>query len=312
MVRWSTGLPDQEEEAVTRRAQAVGDCSLSAGRRLSAQATTKKKETCQLTAIRVYEKVCDVLKPPSVDKFFKLYQAKKVGLEQRQARMNQKFGSVVGLLQQAIGDRVKLEVADAPAPAFYNPALTSMSYNREAAKEMALLYRREGLLALFADQMELLAQHAALEPDGKGGMQYDPTKHVKVYEEMLHSFVAFAKTPQAPKRLVRVGYVPSQTQTPAQPGTKPASKGPRAAFARGPRVGGFLIKGTAIATVYERLQDELEHDLQDVIAGITTTDPVGRVKQLDRYGKRKGTWTVTIKNDKVQLVTTKPATAVQP
>lgn len=285
-----------------------------------------EKETSFMTALRQYEKACAVLRPPKLDKFYDKLNARKTQLEAKQQKLENKFGNVVQLLQKSIGDRVKLQVADAQKPFQYDPGLTSVSYNREAAKALAVKFRQEGLLAVLLDQMPILAQHVALQPDGAGGWSYDPARHVTIVEEMLASFVKFARTVDAPKRLVQSRVVrEAKPLVPKAPcatcnGTKlladgsqcpdciRAPRAPRASL-KGPRYLGFLVPGTAIATVYERLMDEKEHDMAEAIAGLTTSDPVGRVKQLGRYGVQKACLTMTING---QLVSIKHAPGVTP
>lgn len=276
--------------------------------RKQAQGTTldHEKESALLMAVRAYEKVCDRLRPPSVDKYYTKFKAREAGLTAKKDRMEQKFGGVVKLLQQAIGDRIKLEVADAQKMLQFNSSLTTLSYNREAAKELAIKFRSEGLLAIFVEQLPFLSRHAALERvvdvNGQESWEYDPDRDVEITHELLKGFVEFAKTATAPKKLVRnsmrVVRVPQTTVSSTQ-GTQ-IPRVPRAS-AKGPRVAGFIVPGTAIALVYERLQDEQEHELTEVTAGLTTADPVGRVKQLGRYGAQKGLWTVAISNGKARL-----------
>ncbi len=259
-----------------------------------------EKEAAFLGALKQYEKSCPSMKPPAVEKFYDKYKTKKLHLEAKQQRLENKFGNVVQLLQKAIGNRVKLQVADAQKPFQYDPGLTSVSYNREAAKAMALQFRQEGLLAVFANQLPILAQHVALQPDGAGGWSYDPARHVSIVDEMLASFIQFAKTVDAPKRLVQNRVVVVKEPKVVVPGQPVAPRVPRASL-KGPRYLGFLVPGTAIATVYERLMDEKEHDIKDIVAGLTTSDPVGRVKQLGRYGVQKNVLDMNIAGNKVSI-----------
>jgi len=267
--------------------------------RKQAQGTTNddEKETSLLMSVRHYEKACAALKPVLVDKFYDLYKKKKDVLEKKQNRLTSKFGAVVGLLQKAIGDRLSLQVADAPKPVQYNPALTSLSYNREAVKEMTQQFRAEGILSVFISQLETLSMYAALKSDGAGGWAMDPAEQVQVQQELLGSFLTFAKGADAPRKLVRNGVV--KVQQPRQPGAPAAPRPP--VSTKGPRVLGFLVPGTAICTVYERMQDELEHNVGDITAGLTTADPVGRIKQLGRYGIQKDLMDVTITGNRAQL-----------
>jgi hypothetical protein len=283
-----------------------------------------EKETSFATALRQYEKACVVLRPALVDKYYDQLKVKESGLQAKQQKLENKFGNVIGLLQKAIGNRIKLTVADAQKPFQYDPGLTSVTYNREAARGLAEKFRAEGILAVVLDQMPILVQHAALQQgtgDQAGTWVYDPARHVAINDEIMQSFLAFAKTADAPNKLVRNGVVrepkikqpkaPCATcqgvgtigagskQTPC-PDCAKAPKAPRV-FTKGPRILGFLVPGTAIATVYDRLMDEKEHDIKDIIAGLATGDPVGRIKQLGRYGVQKNVLDLTINGQKVSI-----------
>lgn len=63
------------------------------------------------------------------------------------------------------------------------------------------------------------------------------------------------------------------------------------------KVAGHLVAGTAIADIYLYLQDEKVHKIADVKKGPLAkhkADPMGRMQQLGRYGKKFGAWAVTI------------------
>jgi hypothetical protein len=263
----------------------------------------QEKETAFLMAVRSYEKSCAALKPAPVDAVLTKFHARKDHLVKKQERMEQKFGTVTALLQKAIGDRVKLEVADAPKAMQYNPALTTLSYNREAAKQLSLKLRREGILSVFVDQLPELSRAGALESDGAGGWLYDPEKHVKMMEEMLNGFLQFARTGEAPKRLFRHGQVNPQNDSGPRPISAPRSFG---RGSKGPKVGGRYVHGTAAAIIYERLQDEKEWSFVDLFAGLNHAHPIGPLKVLQRDGASAGTWLVSITNDTAQLRRTTP------
>jgi hypothetical protein len=264
-----------------------------------------EKEAAFLMAIRQYEKAAASLKPPSVDSFVKLFQAKKAEMELKQQKLLAKFGNIIEMLQKSIGNRVKLEVADAPKEVQYNPAMTSLSYNRDAAKNLALKFRAEGLLAVFVDQLDVLAKHAALQSDGKGGWEYSVDRHLEVERAMLLSFIEFAKTGDAPGKLVRSGnFAP---KTPRQPG----SGAPRV-FHKGPKVAGLYVQGSAGATVYERLIDGKPWKFVDLFNGISFANPVWLVRRMVRHGKTTGVWEVVADEKKGTAHMTKLPAGVQP
>jgi hypothetical protein len=257
-----------------------------------------EKETAFLTALRQYEKACASLKPMGVDKFYDQFNAKKVQLEAKQKKLEGKFGSVIQLLQKSIGNKVKLQIADAQKAFQYDPGLTSVSYNREAAKSLVVKFRQEGLLSVLVEQLPILAQHAALQSDGKGGWQYDPASHVAVVEEILTAFVQFSKTHEAPKKLVRAGVV--RVAKPAVPGQSRAPRGPKGPAQVRPTIDGRVVPGSRqravmCAMVYERIKDGQEHVVADVLVDVDTPD---RIKQLERYGSLWGAFTVTLNKAK--------------
>jgi len=261
----------------------------------------QEKETGFLMAIRNYEKACHALKPPLVDTFYDLFKNKKEKLESKQQKMEQKFGSVIGLLQKSIGSRLQLIVADAQKAVQYNPSLTSLNYNRDAAKALTQKFRQQGLLAVLVDQLDVLTRYASLKADGSGGWLYDPNEQIKVIGEVLENFLKFAASPDAPKRLVRN----LQAPVPAAQGASPASsaKGaPKRTFggSKGPKIGGVYVPGTCGAIFYERLSDGKEWDLNKLFEGVAHAHPIGPLKKMAKDGPAFG-WTVVISNDKARL-----------
>ncbi len=294
-------LPINTNSATPTKEQKRLSIAVKARKQAQGTVNNDEKESALLLAVRSYETVCAALKPAPVDKYYELYKLKKDVLEKKQAKLELKFGQVFQLMQKVVGERFKITVSDAQKPRQYDPKLTILNYNREAAKAFALQYRAEGFLPVFIGQLDVFSRSASLESDGKGGFVYDPAKHLATYNQMLAELCAFLKTGDAPRKLVRNGVVPApklQGAAPAAAGTP--NRVPRVT-SKGPRVLGFLIPGTAIHKVYENLQDQMEHDMKDAIVGVSSGDPVGRVKQLQRYGNQRGNFTVTINGQKVKL-----------
>jgi hypothetical protein len=293
----------------TKEQKALNTAVACRNRGINPTTPDHEKEVSFLTAVRHYEKACHKLKPPSVDKFYGLFKNKKDKLESKQNRMASKFGSVITTLQKAIGNRLKLTVADAAKPFQYDPGLTSLSYNRDAAKALALKFRQQGLLAVVVDQLDLMTRHAALQPDGKGGWEYYPEKQVEVIQDVLNNFITYAASADAPKRLVRRGHVPQPTNGAAQGATQAASTTPRpkGTFGgnKGPKIGGVYVPGTCGAIFYERLQDGKEWTLTNLFDGVAHAHPIGPLKKMAKDGPPHG-WTVKIGTDKAQLVKVQP------
>ena len=255
-----------------------------------------EKETCYLTALRIYEGVCSALNPIPVDNYYKVFQDKKEILAVKKQRLEAKYGEALRLLQKAIGGRYTLNVADASKPVQYDPHLNSISYNREAARKVMEKYRREGLLAAFVDQLDTFTRDSALVPDAAGNYQYDPVRHAMAMKELLKSFVEFAKTSEAPNRLVKRNVARAPR----------ASGQPRVKGERKEKIAGRFNAGSNIAIVYERLKDEREHDLKEILDGIVLTEPFSTIRHLRWQGNRDKVWTIKIKGDTVQLKHTFP------
>lgn len=275
--------------------------AIKARKQAQGSANNFEKETALLLAVKSYETVCAALKPASVEKYYEQYKQKKDTLEKKQAKLELKFGQVFQLMQQVVGTRFKITVSDAQKPRQYDPKLTTLNYNREAAKAFALQFRAEGFLPVFIGQLETFSRSASLYSDGKGGFVYNPAKHLEAYNQMLAELVSFLKTGAAPRKLVRNGVVPASKPMGAAPAAAGAApRAPRVSN-KGPRVLGFLIPGTAIYKVYENLQDQKEHEMAEAIVNVSSGDPVGRVKQLQRYGNQRGNFKVEINGSKVKL-----------
>lgn len=274
-----------------------------------------EKEVSFMMALRMYEKACVAIKPPLLDDFYKKLDGLKDKLQQMQQKLEQKYGEIFALLQKAVGNRFKFEVADAVKPVQWNPELTTLSYNREAAKQLSEQFKEQGFLPVFFEQLDYLVRHACLEqdpdPSKKGGWLYDPAKHVDILNDLLKEFVQFAKSPEAPKRLVRDG-VPKPILTPGQ---RPqfAPRGPRPGI-RGPKVAGLYTQGSAAAIVYERLADGNVWSLTELLAGVNFSHPIWLVKRMFRLGEKTGCWKVNLTKTTAQLAfpQAQAAAAVQP
>lgn len=290
-----------------------------------------EKETAFLMAIRQYEKAFTSLKPPVVDDALTVFNTKKQILLDKQAKLEQRYGFVVGMLQQAIGARIKLEVADAVKPVQYNPTLTTLSYNRDAAKAMAEQFKAEGILPVFFGQLEILSRYACIKPDGNGGFIHDHEDQIKTMEAMLTDFATYAKSLDSPKKLLRSGVVPApaaqptvtQAAAPAPqpavaaapsapppvtpaPATPKAPAGPRPPrhVGKGPKVAGVYSPGSRGAVLYELLKDGVTRDIQVIYNAVTASgaqDPKDALQTLRRDGIKYGKWNVVIQGQTARM-----------
>lgn len=79
------------------------------------------------------------------------------------------------------------------------------------------------------------------------------------------------------------------------------------------KIAGHLVEGTAIADLYQFLEDEKKHPLKDAkkVLAKHKADPMGRIYQLGRYGKKFGTWGVIVDGDTIQLKKGKVASSLK-
>jgi hypothetical protein len=80
------------------------------------------------------------------------------------------------------------------------------------------------------------------------------------------------------------------------------------------KVAGHLNAGTAIADLYQFLEDEKVHKLADAKKLIAKfkVDASGRISQLGRYGKKFGAWGLIITEDTIQMKLGKAAATAAP
>ena len=62
------------------------------------------------------------------------------------------------------------------------------------------------------------------------------------------------------------------------------------------KIAGHLVEGTAIADLYQYLEDEKKHPLKDAVKLLSKhkANPMGRIYQLGVYGKKFGGWGILV------------------
>jgi hypothetical protein len=161
------------------------------------------REHAFIDSLRIFEQACTVIRPPKIDKFYEEFSVKQPALLAKQLRLQYNYGTVLNLLQQAIGNRLTLRVADARKPIQFDPHLRTISYNRPAAKKLTEKFHKDGLLAVFFDQLDEFTRGFTLAENGDGSYREDSSLYKNAVHELLDSFVIFAKKNDAPNRLVK-------------------------------------------------------------------------------------------------------------
>lgn len=80
------------------------------------------------------------------------------------------------------------------------------------------------------------------------------------------------------------------------------------------KIAGHLVEGTAIADLYQLLEDEKVHKLSEAKRALAKhkANPSGRIYQLGRYGRRFGLWGLIVGEDTIQMKLGKAASQVKP
>lgn len=262
------------------------------------------RETAFKMALRMNEKVCRILHPPKVDKYYNKYLETRTKLEADAIRLQDKFSFLLQTLSSALPSSLTLKVIDhAQKPRMFNGA-SEFAYSRDHADAMRRKLRREGLLVLVAEELPYLARALAREADGSGSGIYSPQKQVNVMTKLLHDFVKYAKSDDAPNRLVKRGYVAREREEESTEETK--EKKPKAATVRGKKSNeDRYIPGSCIDFLYKRLKNEKSWDVKELFAGAPANDPMQPLKRLVLHGDRYGDWKVAIAGDKVKMTMVK-------
>lgn len=286
-----------------------------------------EKETAFRKAIGFYQKICVTLHPPDIEKFYKLFEAKRERLESKQERATDKFSNVLHVLQtwlqpkNAKGEPVKIVVADMEASRRYEIVTNQWLYNRATAKTLAKALHRRGVLPLLMQELPYLSRPYATEvveeasTTGAPMKKYvlNPVKQLEAYNAMLQNLLAAASTPQAPKRLVRRAFAPveaAKTADASQATQRPRVKRVFAGKAGAERVGGRYIVGSAMATIWSALKDGQWKQRAEVKALIPHVDSEDRIKKLFTDGQRSGAWTVEQSNDgRLRMILSNPVGA---
>lgn len=274
-----------------------------------------EKEQAYLTSVRLYEKLCAKLKPPSIDRALELYKAKKDNLEAKQSKLATRFGTALEELQRALspktadGKAVELVAADGEKERDIAPGLGRFIYNRNALAELRTGIRREGILPVALREIKYISRIAALEAhDGK--YMLNPLKQLDAVWQLLENFSKFAMSPDAPRRLARHEYTPQPHNGATPTDAKPAAGArPRVhqAKAKGPRVDGLYKQGGTLEILYSKLKDGKDHEIADLQKLTPTADVRGRIQVIAKDAKVKGFGKVVIAGTKVTMTLT-PAT----
>lgn len=279
-----------------------------------------EKETAFRTALKLYEKVCAKLEPPGVDLYYAQLDSKAAQMQEKQARMEIKYGTITELLAKALkpvnaqGQPVTLQVGHVQDPYRMDPERSQLTLRRDVVKELRHQFRRQGLLAVVRTVLDPVSRICCMKPKlDEAGKQigYEVTwkDMYETSKKLLDNLIAFGATDEAPKRMVRPAHAAkamvagqAKPRVPRAPGVGGLRQGPKL-------VDAFVI-GSDIAKVFTQLADGQEHDMA-ALQKMITAQLRGRLRVIHDVGQRKQAaqgkgWSVEINGTKTRVVFSSP------
>lgn len=240
---------------------------------------------------------------PQLADYYKRYEEQKVKLEQKEAEAKAKYADLTIALAQAFPNiPIKFKVTSEVQGRKYDGAGT-MLYGKDIAKEMVKTLKREGILKVLVTELLPITTAMAIVQDAAGNPVRDAKVQVQAMDSVLKGFVAFAQSDVGPAKILRRA-VPIPNHQPAV--GNGATKPPRAPKQPGQGhnlVGGRYRSGSAIATLYQRMVDQVEHTKQELFAGLGACEG-GKDAPFTRLLRHVGLFNefqIEVNGDKVKM-----------
>jgi hypothetical protein len=281
-----------------------------------------EKETAAINTIKALEKTWSKEPVPSVQHYYKKYEENKAHLEAKEAAATAKYQEVLEALNTSFKDvnltfeLVKhtnsgnLEEFDGINKIIISIALV------KAIKEKI---KTEGLLpALFSEAYTVIKAsgiETVNDPDAPGQVKSVPNlqKMVQSVPLVLEGILKFINT-ASPKRIFKnyAGTLAAAVNPAISAPTSKIHKVKTTTVKTGhkhhaPRGGGALVggryqAGSAMAILYQRLEDQKVHALGDLFQGLGVNNPKDRLKYLIKHGQRSGNWSIILQGNTAKMV----------
>ncbi len=175
---------------------------------ISRGATGAESETAFLTAIRICESYCKILRPPPIDKTHEGFEMRRARLLARQKKMEIYFHRILEMLRVlkptlSTGEPIRITVAVQGQRKKLGFTTAEFLYSREAIKHCRTTLRQKGLLPLVVQEIKSLSHAAAQRRNADGHFILDPVLQVESIFQMLDSFITYCQKAEAPNRLIR-------------------------------------------------------------------------------------------------------------
>lgn len=266
------------------------------------ESTGPERELALVRTIEMYHKIWPSAPPFSSHK--DKFEAVRIKLEQRQQQVENRHRFVLESLNGAYQEMgVKFVVSKSDIARQFDGSGTIL-INPDLTKVLSNKARREGVLPVLFSEAFTVLKAAAIERNTSGEAVLNLERFAKLVPVMLGAILAhcgkverskvFKLCPEVVEAKVDTT-VSAKTTSPRAGGTGPKRT------RKGPKVGGRYMPGSAMAIVYERLADQKPHPLSQVLEGVPVSNPMDRLKWLQKHGDLTKDWTVEISGNTVQM-----------
>lgn len=271
-------------------------------------------------AIKLYDKLWGTdASIPSLENAYKRYEDRKDELEAKEAENRTRFQKVLEALEKVFNPfGLKFDIQKSEKlreVTVGDDDSIKIILSRRLAKELYRKLRSEGMLTVLFSELPTVIKASGLEKsaDGDGNDVWEPNL-VKMIENLppaLENVLAYCN--EMPTRKVFrkfEGALEAEVHDKGKAAFPKAPKAPRAVSNGQPRpklqrgglkIGGRYTPGSAMATAYQVLEDEKVHPLSEVFKKLGTSNPMDRIKWLQKHGTRNGKWTVVIQGNTIQM-----------
>jgi hypothetical protein len=256
-----------------------------------------------------YESIWSSHKPTSLQPYLDKLNATKTVLESKEERLGAKHADILEALNTAFGPTgFQVTIAAAEAPRSFD-GVNTIILSPALAKTLSEKARKEGLLPVVMSETPTILKALAVERDTEGNSALNFQLYFQKVPMMLESILKFCATvprhkvfKACPETLEATEGATVAAKAPRQPTERAKNTTPRPAGASGPKVGGQFKAGSAMANLYQLLEDQVNKSLADILKALPVSDPMGRVKALQKIGESNGRWTVKMNGGNIQMV----------
>lgn len=281
-----------------------------------------EKETAAVNTLKALERTWSKEPVPNVAHYYKKYEENKDRLAEKEAAATAKYEEVLNALNESFKD---LNLTFELVKHTNSGQLEEFDGVNKIIMSIALIkaikdkIKQEGLLpALFSEAYTVIKASGiekVTDPDAPGQIKdaVNLQKMVQSVPIALEGILKYINT--ASLKRVFKGYsgILAAAAAPAiAASTTKVHKVKTSAVKTGhkhhtPRGGGSLVggryqAGSAMAVLFQRLEDQKVHALSDLFQGLGVNNPKDRLKYLIKHGQRSGNWSIVLQGNTAKMV----------